>query len=226
MVEDEATTWTTLPPTLSLTESDSGKGCAEAPSSGLRGTHRCLGPCRSARGEATPPHPSTKVCARHSRLPSSGHSREVKLAWWEPLGALYPSSAYQSRMLSSAESGAPHPVNGPRGRLPPQVSPEHVGCIHRAGGIGDCYLVMRHLPAPAGPARMGASSCPLAHPGLRPMAGHLRRTQRRLLNPSPLLDNHREGRPHSSWARPIHDLRDFSWSSPHAYWGAPDHTHR
>lgn len=131
-----------------------------------------------------------------------------------------------SRMVSSAESGAPHPVNGPRGRLPPQVSPEHVGCIHRAGGIGDCYLVMRHLPAPAGPARMGASSCPLAHPGLRPMAGHLRRTQRRSLNPSPLLDNHREGRPHSSWARPIHDLRDFSWSSLHAYWGAPDHTHR
>ena len=106
----------------------------------------------------------------------------------------------------------------------PRLSPERAGCIHRVGGIGDCYLVIRHLPAPAGPAGMGASSCPLARPGLCPMARHLRRTQRRSLNPSPLLDNDREGCPHSSWA--IHDLRDFSWSSPHACWALRDHTHR
>lgn len=103
----------------------------------------------------------------------------------------------------------------------PRLSPERVCYIHRVGGTGDCYLVIRHLPPPAGPAGMGASSCPLAHPGLCPMAHHLRRTQRRSRNPSPLLDNHREGHPHSLWARPIHDLHDFSWSSPHPYRGAP-----
>lgn len=90
------------------------KGVQRLPSSGLGGTHRCLGarwPCRGAQGEATPPLPSTKVCALHSRLPSLGHSREAKLAWWEPLGVPYP-QLYQSQMLSSAGSGAPHPVIG------------------------------------------------------------------------------------------------------------------
>ena len=123
------------------------KGVQRLPSSGLGGTHRCLGarwPCRGAQGEATAALPSAKVCALHSRLPSSGHSREAKLAWWEPLGAPYP-QLYQSRMLASVGSGAPHPVIGAtwqaaspgsaqstwaRGHVAgclPRLGPEHVG---------------------------------------------------------------------------------------------------
>lgn len=87
---DEATTWTSPPHLLSLTESDSGKGCAEAPSSGHGGHPQVFGAMPwSPRGHHATPPPRCVLFILGCLVWATA---EAKLAWWEPLGALYRSA--------------------------------------------------------------------------------------------------------------------------------------